>query len=132
MKYPLYVWQDEGSAYGATFPDLPGVNTAADSLDDLERNAQEAVEAMYYDNDEPIPPPTHDAKKLHSHEVNDGEGFWLFVDIDLSKVSSKAVRLNISLPEQLVARIDSTASRLHMSRSAFLALAAQHEMAKAD
>lgn len=79
-----------------------------------------------------LAPPAPDTEKLYANEVKDDEGFWLFVDIDLSKVSSKAVRLNISLPEQLVARIDSTASRLHMSRSAFLALAAQHEMAKAD
>ncbi|MGD1324962.1 type II toxin-antitoxin system HicB family antitoxin [Pandoraea pnomenusa] len=131
MKYPIYVWQEGDSAFGATFPDLPGVHTAADTLDDLERMAQEAVELMYEDSDEQIPAPTYDIKKLHANEVDDGTGFWMFVEIDLSKVSSKSVRLNISLPERLVHQIDAAAEKRHMSRSAFLALAAQHEMGHA-
>ncbi|MBP0629293.1 type II toxin-antitoxin system HicB family antitoxin [Cupriavidus sp. AcVe19-6a] len=36
--------------------------------------------------------------------------------------------MNISLPERLVQQIDDAAKSRHMSRSAFLALAAQHEM----
>ncbi|MCI3204609.1 MULTISPECIES: type II toxin-antitoxin system HicB family antitoxin [Pandoraea] len=128
MKYPIYVWQDEESAFGGVFPDLPGVHTAADTLDDLERNAQEAVELMYGDGDYVIPSPTHDLRKLRENEVDDGNGSWMFVDIDLSKVSNRAIRLNISLPERLVHQIDAAAEKRHMSRSAFLALAAQHEM----
>ncbi|KAB8042620.1 HicB family protein [Janthinobacterium aquaticum] len=46
MLYPLYVWKNTDSAYGASFPDLPGVNTAADNLQDLNNAAQEAVELM--------------------------------------------------------------------------------------
>ncbi|WP_353192124.1 type II toxin-antitoxin system HicB family antitoxin [Pandoraea pnomenusa] len=128
MKYPIYVWQEGDSAFGAAFPDLPGVHTAADTLDELERMAQEAVELMYEDSADAIPAPTYDIHKLHAHEVDDGNGCWMFVDIDLSKVSSKAVRLNISLPERLVHQIDAVAEKRHMSRSAFLALAAQREM----
>ncbi|MGF6540602.1 metal-responsive CopG/Arc/MetJ family transcriptional regulator [Paraburkholderia youngii] len=41
----------------------------------------------------------------------------------------KAVRINISLPEVLVQEIDAYAQARGMSRSAFLALAAEHEMA---
>ncbi len=55
-------------------------------------------------------------------------GIWMLVDIDLSKINSKAVRLNISLPERLVQQIDNAANKRHMTRSAFLAMAAQHEM----
>jgi len=128
MKYPIYVWQEGDSAFGAVFPDLPGVHTAADTLEELERNAQEAVELMYADGDKAIPAPTYDLRKLHAHDVNDDNGSWMFIDIDLSKFSHRAIRLNISLPERLVQQIDATAEKLHMSRSAFLALAAQHEM----
>jgi len=53
------------------------------------------------------------------------------VDIDLAKVSSKAMRLNISLPERLVVQIDAAAQARRLTRSAFLALAAEHEMAQA-
>ncbi|MEJ6666774.1 MAG: type II toxin-antitoxin system HicB family antitoxin, partial [Alcaligenes aquatilis] len=59
------------------------------------------------------------------------DGFWMMVDIDLSKVNNKAIRLNISLPESLVHRIDAVAKAQHLSRSAFLAKAAEREMANA-
>ncbi|VWC91354.1 hypothetical protein BLA18112_03344 [Burkholderia lata] len=52
----------------------------------------------------------------------------MIFDIDLSKINSKAVRLNISLPERLVQQIDATARARKLTRSAFLALAAEHEM----
>jgi len=39
--------------------------------------------------------------------------------------------LNISLPENLVQRIDAAARQRGQSRSAFLATAAEHEMAEA-
>ncbi|UIF91566.1 type II toxin-antitoxin system HicB family antitoxin [Cupriavidus necator] len=52
----------------------------------------------------------------------------MLVDIDLSRVNTKAVRVNISLPERLVQAIDDAARNRPMSRSAFLAMAAQHEM----
>jgi metal-responsive CopG/Arc/MetJ family transcriptional regulator len=52
----------------------------------------------------------------------------MLVEIDLSRVNTKAVRLNVSLPQGLLARIDAVAQARRMSRSAFLALAAEHEM----
>ncbi len=58
-------------------------------------------------------------------------GYWLLVYIDLAKVCSKAVRPNISLNEALVQRIDAAAKARGQSRSAFLATAAEHEMAGA-
>lgn len=43
-------------------------------------------------------------------------GFWMLVDIDLSKVSTKQVRLNISLPESLLRDIDRHAKSRHLTR----------------
>jgi hypothetical protein len=57
------------------------------------------------------------------------DGCWMLVDIDSSRIDTTAVRLNISLPLNLVHRIDARARALHMSRSAFLAAAAEKEMA---
>lgn len=53
----------------------------------------------------------------------------MMVDIDLSKISNKAIRLNISLPGSLVHRIDAVTKAQPLSRSAFLAKAAEREMA---
>lgn len=129
MLYPIHVHKDEGSAYGASFPDFPGCFAAADDLQDLPRAAQEAVEAHFYGETEGIPAPSA-PETWAGHEDFRG-GYWMMVDIDLSKVSTKAVRLNISLPENLVHRIDEEAKARHLSRSAFLAMAAEHEMANA-
>jgi len=52
----------------------------------------------------------------------------MLVDVDLSRLSTRAVRLNISLPEYLVGRIDQAAASRRMSRSAYLALPAEHEL----
>jgi predicted RNase H-like HicB family nuclease len=125
MFYPLYVYKDTNSAYGATFPDLPGVHTAADELADLPAMAQEAVETMF-EGEAHIPDASGIDRWKDSKEFSDG--FWMLVDIDRSKVNSKPVRLNISLPESLLHQIDLAAKSQHLTRSGFLAQAAMKAM----
>lgn len=129
MLYPIYVHKENESAYGAAFPDIPGCFAAADDIQSLPRAAQEAVEAHCGADDEPIPPASSPDAWTKHPDYQDG-GFWMMVDIDLSQVRSRAVRLNISLPENLVQRIDAAARQRGQSRSAFLATAAEHEMAE--
>ncbi|RYF06333.1 MAG: ribbon-helix-helix protein, CopG family [Comamonadaceae bacterium] len=129
MLYPIYVHKDAGSAYGATFPDFPGCFAAADDLQDLPRAAQEAAEAHFGGDDDPIPAPT--SPEAWASHADYAGGFWMLVDVDLSKVRAKAIRLNISLNESLVQRIDAAARARGQSRSAFLATAAEREMAAA-
>lgn len=129
MLYPIYVHKDENSAYGAVFPDFPGCFAAADDLQELPRAAQEAAEAHFGADDEPIPAAS--SPEAWATDPDYSGGFWMLVEIDLAKVRAKAVRLNISLPENLLQRIDLAAKVRGQSRSAFLATAAEHEMAKA-
>lgn len=126
MLYPVYVHQNENSAFGAIVPDLPGVHSAADALEDLPRMIQEAVELMYGDEPKgpPGPSPVNQLRRKRQYK----DGFWMLVDIDLSRINTRAVRLNISLPENLVGKIDSAAAARRMSRSAFLAMAAEHAL----
>lgn len=126
MLYPVYVHQQQNSAYGAIVPDLPGVHSAADELEQLPGLIQEAVELMYDGEENEPPPPSPVIKHLAQPEFKDG--FWMLVDVDLSKVNTRAIRLNISLPEHLVGKIDRAAAARRMSRSAFLAMAAEHEL----
>lgn len=126
MLYPLYVHKDEGSAYGMTFPDFPGCFSAADEPGDIPRMAQEAVEVYFEGEDLGMAGPSAPEQWLDDERFQGG--FWMLVDIDLSKIQSKPVRLNISLPEYLVHQIDAYAKAHHQSRSGFLALAAQEAM----
>ena len=126
MFYPAYIHKDANSSYGVSFPDFPGCFSAADELADLPKAAQEAVEVHFEGEDLPIPKPS--APEKWAKDKRYQSGYWMLIDIDLSKVSSKAIRVNISLPEDLVQRIDDYAKSRHMSRSAFLAAAAKREM----
>ena len=47
----------------------------------------------------------------------------------MSRIKPKSVRLNISLPQPLVERIDQYAKANHLSRSGFIAKAANEVMA---
>ena len=55
-------------------------------------------------------------------------GLWMMVDIDVNRLKTRSVRLNVSLPEGLLRRIDEEARSRHMSRSAFLAMTARKEL----
>lgn len=127
MLYPLYVHHEEGSAWGGTFPDIAGCFTAADELADLPRMAQEAVEVHFDGEDMDLPVPS-DISQWKDDPDYQG-GFWMLVEIEPAQVNAKPVRLNISLPAHLVQRIDRYAEDHHMSRSGFLARAAQQAMA---
>ena len=108
----------ERAAVGGVFRDvLPGrplalscVNTSGATLEELKRTAQEPVELMYEDGDQDVPAPTHHINSLCRMFSKDDSGFWLFVDIDLTRIGSKAVRLNISVPDRLVLQINAAVS----------------------
>ena len=55
--YIALVHKDAESAYGVTFPDLPGCFSAANEERDLLPNAVEAIELWAEDQDLPAPSP---------------------------------------------------------------------------
>lgn len=123
MLYPVYVHVgDENHAHGVTIPDFPGCFSAADAWEDLPAKIQEAIEVACEGEEGKIPVPTPLEKLVR--DPNYTGGVWMLVDVDVSRLSSKPVRLNISLPEGLVKQIDDHARAQHLSRSGFLARAA--------
>ncbi len=52
----------------------------------------------------------------------------MLFDIDLSKISSKAVRFNVNMPERLLQRIDTAANARKLTQTSFLFLAEEHEV----
>ncbi len=129
MLYPVYIHPgDEHTAHGVVFPDFPGCFSAADEWDALPRLIQEAVEVHFDGEETEIPAPTPLDRLTANPEYT--AGVWLLADIDLSRVRNKpkSVRLNISLPSDLVTRIDDYARSHGASRSGFLAEAARAAM----
>lgn len=127
MLYPVYVHMgDEAHAHGVTFPDFPGCFAAADEWEQLPAAIQEAVEAHFLGEPDTVPPPT--PLEALTRDTQYQGGVWLLAEVDLSRLDTRPVRLNISLPANLVQQIDSWATAHHMTRSGFLARAAQQAM----
>lgn len=129
MLYPVYIHPgDEHTAHGVVFPDFPGCFSAADEWEDLPRLIQEAVEVHFEGEETEVPAPTP-LDRLAADPGYTG-GVWMLANIDLARVRNKprSVRLNISLPADLVARIDDYAQSHGASRSGFLAEAARSAM----
>ena len=57
-------------------------------------------------------------------------GIWAVVDVDLSRYQGKAEKINITLTQRVLARVDEYARARGESRSGFLARAAQQVMAQ--
>lgn len=89
MKYPVAVWSIDG-VYSAEVPDLPGVISEADSIEDLENSIKEAgfgwMECVL-DENRSAPNPSNVEKYLNNPDFNGC--LWLFVDFPIYELSDK-------------------------------------------
>lgn len=125
MRYPVVIHKDKDSDFGVTVPDIPGCFSAGSTYDDALNNVIEAIEChlegLLLDN-ESLPVGTSLEHWLADNAYQGG--VWAFVDIDLSKISGKARRVNITMPERVLNLIDLYAKSHAINRSSFLADAA--------
>lgn len=61
---------------------------------------------------------------MHQANADYKDGVWVLVPVDVSKLSSKTRRVNITLAERVLAIVDQAAVREGESRSGWLARAA--------
>jgi predicted RNase H-like HicB family nuclease len=126
MRYPVVMHKDEHSDFGVSIPDIPGCYSAGSTYDEALTNAIEAIEChlegLLMDN-ESIPVGTTIDRWINDEEFQGG--VWAFIDIDLSQISGKAKRINITMPERVLSLIDLYAKNHSIkNRSSFLADAA--------
>ncbi|MFZ5763832.1 MAG: type II toxin-antitoxin system HicB family antitoxin [Thermodesulfobacteriota bacterium] len=126
MRFVLALHSDDGKRFSVTVPDLPDCYSAGESMDEAIENAREAIDLhceglVAEGQDIPSPSPI----SHHQHDPLLADAVWAVVEVEVEKYLSKPVRLNISLPEGLVRRIDQYASAHHLTRSGFLAKAAE-------
>lgn len=122
MRYPVVIHKDRDSDYGVTVPDLPGCFSAGETMDDALAQAVEAIECHFegllLDN-EPLPTPQ--TISIHQQNPDYQDGVWALVTVDLSKISGKARRVNITLPERLLTIMDQYAVQRGETRSGLIA-----------
>jgi predicted RNase H-like HicB family nuclease len=124
-SYIGLIRKDADSDFGVDFPDFPGCVSAGATLDEARRMAQEALElhvnGMVEDGEE-LPAPSSLEAIMADPENGDAVAFL----VTLREPADRTVRVNITLPERLLRRIDERAT----NRSAFLARAAEKALAE--
>jgi len=124
MRYPVVIHKDDETDYGVTVPDLPGCFSAGSNIDEALAQVVEAIEChiegLFLDA-EPLPLP----KSIEDHQANPdfADGVWALVTVDISKLSGKSRRVNITLPERILASMDEYAARHGETRSGLIAQA---------
>ncbi len=130
MKFSIAIHKDPASDYSVTVPDLPGCFSAGDNIEDALNMAKEAIgchiEGMLLDGDI-IPEVTPIEKHKDNPEYKNV--MWGIVEVDLSKLSVKSKRVNITIPENLLHSVDQYAKQHGESRSGLLAQAVTEYMA---
>ena len=132
MRYPVVIHKDSDSDYGVSVPDIPGCFSAGSNYDEALVNITEAIECHLEGlllDDESIPV----ASSIDNHINNSdySNGTWALIDIDMSQISGKVKRVNITLPERVLTLIDLYGKNHSVkNRSAFLTDAALNYIAK--
>lgn len=132
MRYPIAIeLGDDHHAYGVAVPDLPGCFSAGDTLDEAIANAEEAV-LLYLEDavDAGKAPPVASTLETLRHRKAWRGWTWGVVDVDIAKLSTKATRVNITLPDRLLDTIDRHAKTRGETRSGFLARAALEALSR--
>jgi predicted RNase H-like HicB family nuclease len=127
-QYIALIHKDPDSEFGVSFPDLPGCVSAGATLDEAREMAAEALafhlEGLAED-DEPIPEPSTLEAIMADSANRDG----VAILVAAPARTAKAVRINVTLPEDVLRAIDRHAEANGLSRSGFLALAARKALA---
>lgn len=127
--YIAVVHKDADSAFGVSFPDLPGCFSAADDEADIIPNAMEALELWFDDGAEAASPSGIEALRRRADIAADLASGAYLVSVPWRFNAGKSQRVNITLDKGLLRAIDEEAERRRMTRSALLAQAAIKEIA---
>jgi predicted RNase H-like HicB family nuclease len=117
---------EENGYYGVSFPDFPGATTVADDLESAVAKAAEMlafhVEGLAEDG--PLPQVRSLSELQRDAEFRADSKDALLVLVPYTP-PSRAIRLNVTIEESLLERIDRAAEAAGETRSAFLAYAAR-------
>jgi len=127
-QYIAIIHKDPDSDFGVSFPDLPGCVSAGVDLDEAQAMAAEAL-ALHLEgiasDGETIPAPSSLETIMADPENRDG----IAVLVSAPVAPVRAVRVNITLPEDVLREIDAYAESNGFTRSGFLANAARKALA---
>lgn len=125
-NYIAVVHKDPKSDFGVSFPDFPGCITAGSSIDEAKDMAHDAlslhIKGMMEDG-ENIPTPSKLEDIMDDPNYADAAAILI---VSVPEAKPRSIRVNITVPEDMLRKIDTIARKRGMSRSSFLVHAAQN------
>lgn len=131
MRYIALIHKDPDSAYGVSFPDMPGCFSAGETIDEAVRNAVEALSGhvrMLEADGDPVPSARDFDQIMADPDLSEDRAGAMTTVIPLVRDRGSTTRINISLDLGLLEAIDAAARDRKQTRSAFLASAARREL----
>ena len=129
-QYLALIHKDNDSDFGVSFPDFPGCVTAGRTLDEARLLAEQAltlhVKGLVEDA-KPMPEPSTIEAVMADRQNHDG----VVILVPLKSGGSRAIRVDVTIPEDVLERIDRYAESRGLNRSGFLTQAAMRAMEKA-
>jgi predicted RNase H-like HicB family nuclease len=127
-SYIGLIHKDADSDFGVSFPDFPGVITASTTLDNAREMAEEAL-ALHFEgmteDGEAIPEPSTLEEVMSDPDNRSGVAILVSVKAE----QPRAIRVNVTLPQDVLEQIDRYAEAHGFTRSGLLAQAAKKLMA---
>ena len=129
--YPAFIHKEEKSLYGISFPDFPGCVSAGETEEEALLSGREALQLCIdtmFELGEKIPEPGSVKDKWLTKECKD----IVSRAIVPVEIPQKSVRINISIADHILSKIDNYAKVHGESRSALLAHAASEYISHAQ
>ena len=125
-NYIAIVDKEAGTDFGVSFPDFPGCITAGKDIDEAKDMAQEAltlhIQGVLEDGDQ-LPDPSRLEEIMSDPDYADAAAYLV---VSVPDAKPRTVRVNVTVPEMTLKKIDAAAKKRGMSRSSFLVHAAQN------
>ena len=129
--YVALVHKEDDSDFGVSFPDFTGCVSAGSTLAEAAGLASEALSGhtnLMAEEGETIPEPSALDEIMNDPANRDGVPVMVAL---MRKSSARAIRVNITVPEDVLRAVDVLAERDGLNRSGFLVRAAKREIRQA-
>lgn len=129
--YFVIVEKEKKSCYGVYSPDLKGVIGAGDTFTEAVNNMREAMEN--YLEEIKIVPDTANIETIENYIINNypSRSVKTIVDLEVELPNTHSVRLNISMPEDILSRLDRQLAGKTNQRSRFITDAVEKQLQEA-
>lgn len=131
IHYVAQLAAEADGGYSVTFAGAPGAITQGDTLEEALANARDAIETWLEAAIEAGETPQGFAGDVLIDQMLEAAQQNLLPALIAAETPGRAVRVNVSMDETLLARIDRVAEAAGQSRSGFLAEAARRALRQA-